>query len=197
MIDEDWIEAIRKDLPELPEEKKKRFVAEYDLPSYDAEILTSDRDLAEYFEDCVRHFNQPKQVSNWIMSSLLGLLNSEGKSIAQSPVSAPDLAQLLKLVDKGTISGKIAKTVFDDMAHSGAPPQQIVEEKGLVQISDSSAIEDVIAKVLAGCPAEVEAYQNGKTKLLGFFVGQVMKETRGKANPKMVNEILRKKLAPR
>ena len=197
VIDEDWIEAIRKDLPELPEEKKKRFVAEYDLPSYDAEILTSDRDLAEYFEDCVRHFNQPKQVSNWIMSSLLGLLNSEGKSIAQSPVSAPDLAQLLKLVDEGTISGKIAKTVFDDMANSGAPPQQIVEEKGLVQISDSSAIEDVIAKVLAGCPAEVEAYQNGKTKLLGFFVGQVMKETRGKANPKMVNEILRKKLAPR
>ena len=197
VIDEDWIEAIRKDLPELPEEKKKRFVAEYDLPSYDAEILTSDRDLAEYFEDCVRHFNQPKQVSNWIMSSLLGLLNSEGKSIAQSPVSAPDLAQLLKLVDEGTISGKIAKTVFDDMANSGTPPQQIVEEKGLVQISDSSAIEDVIAKVLAGCPAEVEAYQNGKTKLLGFFVGQVMKETRGKANPKMVNEILRKKLAPR
>ncbi len=157
-------------------------------------FLTSDRDLAEYFENCLQGFNQPKPVSNWIMGSLLGLLNAEGKSIDQSPISAPDLAQLLKLIDDGTISGKIAKTVFDEMAKTGKHPQQIVEEKGLVQISDSSAIEDIIAKVLAGCPAEIEAYRKGKTKLLGFFVGQVMKETRGKANPKMVNEILKRYL---
>ncbi len=194
VIDEDWIETVRKNLPELPAEKKKRFVAEYALPSYDAEILTSDRDLAEYFENCLQGFNQPKPVSNWIMGSLLGLLKAEGKSIDQSPISAPDLARLLKLIDDGTISGKIAKTVFDEMAKSGKSPQSIVEDKGLVQISDSSAIEDIISKVLAGCSAEVEAYRNGKTKLLGFFVGQVMKETRGKANPKMVNEILKKKL---
>jgi len=194
VIDEEWIETVRKKLPELPAEKKKRFVAEYGLPLYDAEILTSDRDLAEYFENCLQGFNQPKPVSNWMMGSLLGLLNAAGKSIDQSPISAPDLAHLLKLIDGATISGKIAKTVFDEMARSGKPPRQIVEEKGLVQISDSGAIEDIISKVLAGCSAEVAAYRNGKTKLLGFFVGQVMKETRGQANPKMVNEILKKKL---
>ena len=194
VIDKGWIETVAKNLPELPTDKKKRFMVEYSLPSYDAEILTSDRELAEYFEKCLEGFNQPKPVSNWIMGSLLGLLNANGKSIDQSPISAPDLAGLLKLIDDGTISGKIAKTVFDEMAESGKPPRQIVEAKGLVQISDSSAIEDIILKVLAGCSKEVEAYRNGKTKLLGFFVGQVMKETRGKANPKMVNEILKKKL---
>ena len=194
VIDEDWIETVRKSLPELPAEKKMRFVADFGLPSYDAEILTSDRDLADYFENCLQDFNQPKPVSNWIMGSLLGLLNAAGKSIDQSPITASDLARLLKLIDDGTISGKIAKAVFDEMAKSGKPPQQIVEEKGLVQITDTHAIDDVVAKVISSNPKEVEAYQNGKTKLLGFFVGQVMKETRGKANPKMVNEILRKKL---
>jgi len=194
VVDDVWIEAVRKSLPELPDEKKKRFIAQYGLPSYDAGILTSDRELADYFEKCLEGFNQPKSVANWIMGSLLGLLNAEGKSIDRSPVSASDLAGLLKLIDDGTISGKIAKTVFDEMALSGKPPRQIVEEKGLVQISDSSAIEDIIAKVLSGSPTEVEAYRNGKTKLMGFFVGQVMKETRGKANPRMVNEILKKKL---
>jgi aspartyl-tRNA(Asn)/glutamyl-tRNA(Gln) amidotransferase subunit B len=194
LIDKGWIETVEKNLPELPAAKKKRFMVEYGLPSYDAEILTSDRELAEYFEKCLQDFNQPKPVSNWIMGSLLGLLNTNGKSIDQSPISAPDLAGLLKLIDDGTISGKIAKTVFDEMAESGKPPQQIVEEKGLVQISDSSAIEDIILKILAGCSEEVEAYRNGKTKLMGFFVGQVMKETRGKANPKLVNEILKRYL---
>jgi len=194
VIDAEWIERVRKDLPELPAEKKNRFEAVYGLPSYDAEVLTSDRHLAEYFENCMQDFNQPKPVSNWVMGSLLGLLNAAGKSIEKSPVSAPDLARLLKLIDDGTISGKIAKTVFDEMARSGKGPRQIVAEKGLVQLSDSDAIADVVAKVIAGNPAEVEAYRNGKTKLLGFFVGQVMKETRGKANPKIVNDILKKKL---
>lgn len=197
LIDKDWLAAVRKSLPELPDEKKKRFISQYGLPSYDADILTSDRDLAQYFENCLDGFNQPKPVSNWIMGPLLGLLNAEGKTIDRSPVSAPDLARLLELVDDGTISGKIAKTVFDEMASSGKPPRQVVEEKGLVQISDSGAIEDIIAEVLAGNPAEVEAYRHGKTKLMGFFVGQVMKETRGKANPGMVNDILKKKLETR
>jgi aspartyl-tRNA(Asn)/glutamyl-tRNA(Gln) amidotransferase subunit B len=194
VIDNGWIETVRKNLPELPAEKKKRFTVEYGLPSYDAEILISDRDLAEYFETCLQGFNQPKPVSNWIMGSLLGLLNAAGKSIDESPVSAQDLARLLKLIDDGTISGKIAKTVFDEMAKSGKAPRKIVEEKGLVQISDTRAIEDIIEKILSGNPTEVEAYRNGKTKLLGFFVGQVMKETRGKANPKVVNEILKRYL---
>ena len=129
------------------------------------------------------------------MGSLLGLLNAEGKSIDQAPISASDLAELLKLVDEGTISGKIAKTVFEKMARSGRTPRQIVEEQRLVQISDSSAIDDIVSGILAANPEEVQAYKSGKTKLLGFFVGQVMRETRGQANPKLVNEILKIKLA--
>jgi aspartyl-tRNA(Asn)/glutamyl-tRNA(Gln) amidotransferase subunit B len=194
VIDEDWIATVKSSLPELPADKKQRFSADYGLPSYDADILTSDRDLAEYFEACLQDFNQPKAISNWMMGSLLGLLNAEGKSIAQAPISASDLAELLKLVDDGTISGKIAKSVFDEMAKSGQSARQIVEEQGLVQISDSSAIDEVVSRILAASPAEVRAYKSGKTKLLGFFVGQVMRETRGQANPKMVNEILKKKL---
>jgi aspartyl-tRNA(Asn)/glutamyl-tRNA(Gln) amidotransferase subunit B len=156
--------------------------------------LTADRDLAAYFEECVQRFPRPKQVSNWVMGALLGLLNAAGKTIDQSPIPARDLAQLLELVDQGVISGKIAKTVFEEMAASGKAPRQIVAEKGLVQISDSAAIEEIVSEVLNGCSAEVAAYKKGKTKLLGFFVGQVMQATRGQANPKQVNEILKKKL---
>ena len=129
-----------------------------------------------------------------MMGSLLGLLNAQGKTIAASPISASDLAQLLELIDNGTISGKIAKSVFDEMAQTGKPPEAVVNEKGLVQITDSGAIEAVVSRVISNCPKEVAAYKNGKTKLLGFFVGQVMKETRGKANPKLVNELLEKTL---
>jgi aspartyl-tRNA(Asn)/glutamyl-tRNA(Gln) amidotransferase subunit B len=194
VIDADWIETVRRDLPELPAEKKKRFVDAYGLPSYDAGILTSDRELARYFEDCLQDFDRPKLVSNWIMGSLLGMLHAEGKSIDRAPISPADLAQLLKLVDDETISGKIAKTVFEEMARSGKSAQQIVAEKGLVQISDSSAIESIVSSVLDANPAEVQAFRNGKAKLLGFFVGQVMRATRGKANPKLVNDILKRKL---
>ena len=195
VIDETWIETVKTSLPELPADKKQRFMADYGLPSYDADILTSDRDLADYFEDCVQSFAQPKQVSNWIMGPLLGILNAQAKSIDDSPIAARDLAQLLKLVDQEVISGKIAKTVFEEMAGSGKAPRQIVAEKGLVQISDATAIEEIVSKVIANCSAEVAAYKKGKTKLLGFFVGQVMQQTHGKANPKLVNAILKKKLA--
>lgn len=195
VIDSQWIQSIQKSLPELPDQKKKRFMEQFDLPSYDAGLLTSDRELADYFEACVRRFPQPKTVSNWVMGSLLGLLNAQDKTIADSPVSPQNLARLLELIEAGVISGKIAKTVFDEMARTGNPAKQIVAEKGLVQITDTDAIDDVVARIISNNPKEVEAYQNGKTKLLGFFVGQVMKETRGKANPKLVNEILKKKLA--
>jgi aspartyl-tRNA(Asn)/glutamyl-tRNA(Gln) amidotransferase subunit B len=194
VIDAQWIETVKKSMPELPAQKKQRFIDAYGLPSYDAEILTADRDLAAYFEKCVQRFPQPKQVSNWVMGALLGLLNAAGKTIDQSPIAARDLAQLLELVDRGAISGKIAKTVFEEMAASGKAPRQIVADKGLAQISDSAAIEEVVSKVLARCSAEVAAYKKGKTKLLGFFVGQVMQATRGRANPKQVNAILKKKL---
>jgi aspartyl-tRNA(Asn)/glutamyl-tRNA(Gln) amidotransferase subunit B len=194
VIDAQWIETVKKSMPELPAQKKQRFIDAYGLPSYDAEILTADRDLAAYFEECVQRFPQPKQVSNWVMGALLGLLNAAGKTIDQSPIAARDLAQLLELVDRGAISGKIAKTVFEEMAASGKAPRQIVANKGLAQISDSAAIEEVVSKVLTRCSAEVAAYKKGKNKLLGFFVGQVMQATRGRANPKQVNAILKKKL---
>jgi aspartyl-tRNA(Asn)/glutamyl-tRNA(Gln) amidotransferase subunit B len=195
VIDRGWIDTVKKSLPELPDAKKKRFMDQYKLPSYDAELLTSDRGLADYFEDCTRQFAQPKKVSNWVMGSLLGLLNAQEKTIEESPVSAADLARLLELVEEGVISGKIAKTVFDQMAQTGKPARQIVEEKGLIQITDTGAIEDIVAQIVSRHPKEVEAYQNGKTKLLGFFVGQVMQATKGQANPKMVNEILKRKLS--
>jgi len=194
VINDDWIDSVRKRLPELPDEKKKRFMDEYGLPSYDAAFLTSSREFADYFEECVKKFPNPKQVSNWVMGSLLGLLNTLGKSIAESPISSGNLAQLLKLIDEKVISGKIAKTVFDEMAQTGRPPKEIVEEKGLVQVTDESDIKEVVLQVLERCLKEVEAYKNGKTKLFGFFVGQVMKETKGKANPKIVNEILKDEL---
>jgi aspartyl-tRNA(Asn)/glutamyl-tRNA(Gln) amidotransferase subunit B len=194
LIDDSWIANVTNSLPELPDEKKVRFIKTYDLPSYDADVLTSSRELADYFEECVQVFPNPKPASNWIMGSLMGLLNAEGKSIDESPVSAPDLARLLGLIEDGVISGKIAKTVFDEMAQTGQSPEKIVEDKGLVQVTDASAIENVVSDVLARCSKEVAEYQNGKTKLFGFFVGQVMKATRGKANPQIVNQILKDKL---
>ncbi|MFH2218627.1 MAG: Asp-tRNA(Asn)/Glu-tRNA(Gln) amidotransferase GatCAB subunit B, partial [Pseudomonadota bacterium] len=153
-------------------------------------FLTSSRDLADYFEDCVTVFPDPKQVSNWVMGALPAMLNARGISLHRSPVSAQNLGRLLKLINNGVISGKIAKTVFEEMAQTGRPPEDIVEERQLVQVTDETEIRTVIRRVLEGCAAEVADYKNGKTKLFGFFVGQVMKETRGKANPKIVNEIL-------
>ncbi len=193
-IDEAWIGRIKSDLPELPDARKDRFMDQYGLPAYDADVLTGARELADYFEACAQAVNNPKLVSNWIMGSLLGLLNAEGKSIEETPISARQMAELLKLIDDEVISGKIAKTVFDEMVASGKTPKAIVEEKGLVQVTDQSAIEVVVDKVIADCPDEVAAYQAGKKKLLGFFVGRVMKETQGKANPQMVNTLLKKKL---
>ena len=191
VIDEGWIEEIRSTLPELPDEKRARFIEAYGIPLYDAQVLTSSRSLADYFEACVEHFSKPKTVSNWVMGSILATLKAENKTIEESPVSPERLAELLRLVDSGVISGKIAKTVFDEMVSSGKPPEAIVQEKGLVQVTDADAITEVIEQVLSDHAKEVSDYRGGKTKLFGFFVGQVMKATRGKANPKMVNEILK------
>ncbi len=194
VIDDRWITEIKESLPELPAAKQTRFINDYQLSGEDAARLTASRALADYFEACLTDFPQPRPVSNWVLGSLLGLLNAEDKSVDQSPISAKNLAELLKLVDESVISGKIAKTVFDDMARTGRDPKAIVEEKGLVQVSDSGAIEALVEKILDRCPAEVAAYQNGKTQLMGFFVGQVMKETKGRANPKMVNQLLKQRL---
>lgn len=193
VIDDVWIDAVRQDLPELPEARKERFVKEYALPLYDAEILTSARELADYFEDCARLVKNPKLVSNWVMGTLLGLLNAEGKTIGQSPVPSDRLAELLLLIESCVISGKIAKTVFDEMVASGKAPKVIVEEKGLVQVTDESVIKAVVDRVIAANPSEVEKFKAGNAKLMGFFVGQVMRETKGKANPQIVNKLLNEK----
>jgi len=189
-----WIERVRQELPELPEAKRDRFITDYGLPAYDADLLTTDRELADYFETCLETFSNPKPVSNWIMGPLLGLLNTAGKSIDATPVAPENLGRLLQLIEEGVISGKIAKTVFDEMAVSGHAPDRIVKERGLVQVSDASHIETAVEKIMAENAAEVQAYRAGKTKLLGFFVGQVMRETKGKANPQVVNEVLKSKL---
>ncbi|MDQ1331000.1 MAG: aspartyl-tRNA(Asn)/glutamyl-tRNA(Gln) amidotransferase subunit [Thermodesulfobacteriota bacterium] len=195
VIDDAWINELKEKLPELPDEKKKRFISEYGLPEYDAGVLTSAVELAGYFEACVKEFNNPKPVSNWVMGALLGLLNAEGKSIEESPVSSSNLAKLLLLIDQNVISGKIAKTVFEEMAKTGKSPEEIIREKDLVQVTDISALEEMVVKLIADCPKEAADYRAGKTKVLGFFVGRIMKETKGKANPEIVNRILKEKLS--
>jgi len=195
MIPEDLIGEIRKGLPELPDAKRERFVRAYGIPLYDAEVLTISKDLAHYFEACVEVYAQPKTISNWIMTELLRELNNRGQGIADCPIPPDRFAGLLKMIDTGTISGKIAKTVFEEMYRTGRSPEEIVKEKGLVQISDAGAIETLIDEVMSAHPNERESYRQGKTQLLGFFVGQVMKRSQGKANPGKVNELLKQKLA--
>ena len=196
-IDDDWVERIRAGLPELPTEKRERFVREYDLPPYDAVVLTGSRHLADYFEACLKAGPgpDPKQVSNWIMGPLMAHLNAQGKSITDAAVSPNDLAGLIYLISTGVISSKISKAVFDDMVQSGKTAEQIVNEKGLVQVTDRSTIELVVDEVLAACSAEAKAYREGRIKVFGYLVGQVMKQTRGKANPKLVNDLLKEKLS--
>lgn len=193
-IDEKWIDEIRKGLPELPDEKKERFVKDYGIPEYDAEILTSTKAMAHYYEECVRIFPEAKTVSNWMMGDLLRELKRDEKEIHQCPVTPQHLAEMLLMIKEGTISGKIAKDVFEEMYRTGERPDRIVREKGWIQIVDVSEIERAVDRVIQAHPKQMEDYQNGKEKLFGFFVGEVMKQTKGKANPKLVNDLLRKKL---
>ncbi len=190
-----WIDELRASLPELPDAKKVRFVSAYGLPEYDADLLTSEKAVAEWFEEAVKAGGQPKAVSNWMMGDLMKLLNGDNREIGDCPVGPERLAGMLKLIDKGTISGKIAKTVFEEMYRSGKDAEQIVREKGLLQISDESAIEKTVDELIARHPAEVERFRGGEEKLLGFFVGQAMKAMKGKANPQVLNELLKKKLS--
>lgn len=194
MTDRQWIDEIKKSLPELPDAKRERFVSEHRLPEYDADLMTSEKSLADWFEEAVHLGGQPKAVSNWIMSDLMRLLNTENKSIEESPIKPKQLVDMLRLIENGTISGKIAKTVFEEMYKTGRDPESIVKEKGLVQISDAGEIEKIVDDVIVKNPKEVARYRSGEEKLLGFFVGHVMKLTKGKANPQLVNELLKKKL---
>ncbi|MEA3413096.1 MAG: Asp-tRNA(Asn)/Glu-tRNA(Gln) amidotransferase subunit GatB [Pseudomonadota bacterium] len=195
-ISDEAIEAVRATLPELPDAKRERFVREYGLNEYDAELLTAGRETAEYFEAVVRHAGgNVKLAANWVSGEVAAALNREGRGINDSPVSSERLGGLLARIGDGTISGKIAKGVFEEMWTGDASANEIIERKGLRQITDISAIETMIDAVIAASPAQVEQYRAGKTKVLGFFVGQVMKASRGKASPAQVNEILKKKLA--
>ncbi len=195
VLEDSFLEAVRAELPELPEARCKRFITEYGLSDYDAQTLTASRELANYYEQTVTALpSQPKLAANWVNGELMAALNRSTVSITESPVTATMLGQLLARIDDNTISGKIAKDVFEGIWRGEGSADEIIEKRGLKQISDDSAIEPIIDEILASNPGQVEQYRGGNSKLLGFFVGQVMKATQGKANPKQVNELLRKKL---
>jgi aspartyl-tRNA(Asn)/glutamyl-tRNA(Gln) amidotransferase subunit B len=198
VIDESWIEAVRAGLPELPTARKQRFVATHRLPAYDADLLTSRKDVADYFERALSLHDNPKALSNWIIGDLFRVLKErrldEHVYIDDWPVSARHLAALVRLIDQGTISGKIAKAVFEDMLGADRAPEEIVSQRGLEQVSDTASIESAVEEVLAANGKQVDQYKSGNEKVYAFLVGQIMKATRGKANPQIVNEVLRAKL---
>ncbi|MNW38575.1 Aspartyl/glutamyl-tRNA(Asn/Gln) amidotransferase subunit B [compost metagenome] len=189
-IDEAWKERIRASIPELPDARKARYASEYGLPEYDAGVITSSIEIADLFESSLEYTKDAKSVSNWIMGDLLGYLNSNGFELGDVKLTGQGLGEMINLIEKGTISSKIAKTVFKEMLQSGKLPGQVVEEQGLVQISDEGAILAIVKEVVANNPASVQDYKAGKDKAIGFLVGQVMKQSKGKANPGLVNKLL-------
>ena len=193
-VSEEYIEDIRKTLPELPDERRERYIANFGLSSTDAQYMTNDKDTSDYFEKVVAAGADPKASVNWIMGEFASQLSNAGIEIAKAPVTPENLAKLLALIAKGTISGKIAKKVFAEMWKDGADPEEIVKAQGLVQISDTGALKELVVKVIANNPKAVEAFKAGKKKAVGALVGQIMKETKGKANPKVINELLNDEL---
>ncbi|MDZ7657268.1 MAG: Asp-tRNA(Asn)/Glu-tRNA(Gln) amidotransferase subunit GatB [Sulfurimicrobium sp.] len=196
VVSDAYIEEIRSVLPELPQAKRERFMSEYSLPAYDAGVMTSSRELADYFESTAKTMGgEAKLAANWIMGDLSAALNKDGKDVADSPISSAQLASLLKRIQDNTISGKIAKEVFAAMWNGEGEADAIIEAKGLKQVSDSGAIEKIIDEIIAANPGQVAEYRSGKDRLFGFFVGQAMKASKGKANPAQLNDILKQKLA--
>ena len=195
VVSKNTVENIAGTIPELPDAKRARFVREYGLPEYDADMLTQSRALADYFESAAKLSGQPKVVSNWMMGELMRLLNADSREIEDCPLKPDRLAGMIKMIDGGVISTKIAKTVFEEMYRTGKDAESIVKEQGLVQVSDTGEIERIINAVVKANPAQHADYKAGKEKLFGFFVGQVMKASKGKANPELVNELLKRKLS--
>lgn len=193
-VDKQWLEKLKANMPELPTARRRRFVQQYNLPEYDAEVLTASRGLADYYEECVKFGASPKMASNWVMGEVNRVLNEKKITPQQLSVTPKSLAELLQLVSNGTLSTKIARDVFAEMVQTGRRAEKIVKEKGLVQVTDRGKLEEVIDEVLAENPQQREQYLAGKKQLLGFFVGQVMKKTQGKANPKLANQILQERL---
>ncbi len=194
VINEETIEEIRSSLPELPSVRFERFCSDYNLPEYDAGVLTQEKELADFYEEVVAVLNEPKTVSNWVMGELFGILNEEKLKIGDCPFSPAQFAELLKLVKKETINAASAKNVLKEMFQSGKNPEDIVKEKRLSQIGDEGSIRETVLKVISDNPGPVEDYRKGKKKALSFLMGQVMKSTKGRANPKLVNKILIDKL---
>ncbi len=195
VINEDWVAELQNTMLELPEQKRERFIKSYGIPEYDVGVLTSSKHLADYFEQCASLFPQPKIISNWLMGDLLRELKKDGKNIADCPVSPSALVDLLKLINSGTISGKIAKVVLEEMYQTQQLPDSIIEKKGLKQITDSSAIEKIVDQIIESNPSQVEEFKGGKEKVIGYLVGQVMQASKGKANPSMVNKLLKEKMS--
>lgn len=193
-IDAGWKSRVRASIPELPDARKARYTADFGLSSYDAEVITSSKKLADFFEESLQFTKDAKSVANWIMGDMLGYLNAGGLELSDIKLTSQGLGEMIGLMEKGTISSKIAKTVFKEMLESGKGPQQIVEEQGLVQISDEGAIAEVVNRIVTANPQSVEDFKAGKEKAIGFLVGQVMKETKGKANPALVNKLLLERL---
>jgi len=187
-----WVDAVKKGLPELPETKRQRFSIQYGLPDYDADVLTQSRELADYFERCAALLDAPKEISNWIMTEVLRVMKTEGLGLLK--VRPEMLVELIGLVRGGTLSGLKAKEVFEEMARTGAGPSQIVEERGLEQVSNEGELKGLVLRVLEAHPKEVGLYRGGKTQLIGFFMGEVMKESRGKANPKIISGLIKELL---
>ena len=194
ILDEDFIKSVKDLMPELSEEKEKRFIREYKLSDYDANVLSVDPNLSNFFEEVVVRSRNPKLAANWIMGELSAFLNKENLSILETKVDSINLGNLLSRIEDSTISGKIAKEIFEEMWNSKKSPDEIIEEKGLKQVTDSSEIEKIINQVLEQNQSQLEQYKSGKEKLFGFFVGQVMKASRGKANPEQVNKLLEERL---
>ena len=195
VVSKETVSIIAATIPELPDAKRARFVKEYGIPEYDADLLTQSRAMAAYFEEAVKLSSQPKAVSNWMMGELMRLLKTNGKEIDSCPIKPDKLVGMIKMINDGVISIKIAKTVFEEMYTSGKDAVEVVQEKGLVQVSDTGAIVQIIADVIRANPGQAADYKAGKEKLFGFFVGQVMKVSRGQANPDLVNQLLKEKLS--
>jgi aspartyl-tRNA(Asn)/glutamyl-tRNA(Gln) amidotransferase subunit B len=192
-LEQSLIDSLKSNLPELPDEKKERFIKEHNLSAYEANILVSEKEVSDYYEEVIKNSDK-KLATNWITGDLFAVLNKKNISISESPVSTKNLSSLINMITSGKISGRIAKEVFEIMQEKNQNPTQIVESKGLIQQSDPKKLEKIILEVLSNNKDKVEQYKSGKVKLFGFFVGQVMKISEGKANPQLVNEILKNKL---
>ncbi|MBT7520936.1 MAG: Asp-tRNA(Asn)/Glu-tRNA(Gln) amidotransferase subunit GatB [Nitrospina sp.] len=193
-ISDEWIKETMDDLPELPEQKRERFIQSYNIPEYDAVVLTTSRNIADYYEKSVSLYPEPKEISNWIMGELLRQLKIDGRKIDESPIKPEGLIALLKLIKDGTLSAKMAKTVFEEMYQSSKSATEIVAQKGLAQITDSSTIENLVDEILKINTGQVEQYKNGKEKVFGFLVGQIMKQSKGQADPALVNKLLKDRI---